>query len=192
LFFSIINSEQRRKIQSTTQRSNTNLHAKKFDASQKAVIASRLMPFYSLAAKERQVEALKRGNETKHGEDSSIVEKIPPSKQKTKARDEAGKAAGVNGRYVDMDWMDANQLGRRNLADIDLIALERKRESILRPLAKENLSKGGGDQKSGSAKLPKAIKPIDTRKECAKAAGVSTPASSSGWLGLAWRKAGLP
>jgi hypothetical protein len=78
-------------------------HAKKFDASQKAVIASRLMPFYKQAAKERQVRKSA----------DSVVEKIPP--QKTKARDEAGKAAGVNGRYVDMDWMDANQLGRRNL-----------------------------------------------------------------------------
>jgi hypothetical protein len=36
-------------------------------------------------------------------------------------------------------------------------------------LAKENLSKGGGDQKSGLAKLPKAITPIDTRKESVSA-----------------------
>ncbi len=75
------------------------LHAKKFDASQKAVIASRLMPFYTQAAKERQVEA---GKQHGKGQDSKEVEKIPQAKQKTKARDEAGKAAGVNGRYVDM------------------------------------------------------------------------------------------
>jgi hypothetical protein len=65
------------------------------------MIAAKLRPMFDERAKRRQVEALKRGNETKHGGDSSIVEKIPQSRN-TKSRDEAGKAAGVNGRYVDM------------------------------------------------------------------------------------------
>ena len=78
-----------------------NMHAKKYDASQGGMIAAKLRPMFDERAKRRQVEALKRGNETKHGGDSSIVEKIPQSTN-TKARDEAGKAAGVNGRYVDM------------------------------------------------------------------------------------------
>ncbi len=68
-----------------------NLHAKKFDASQKAVIAARLMPFYAEKAKER----MEAGN---NQHTKRPVEKIPQGK----ARDEAGKAAGVNGRYVDM------------------------------------------------------------------------------------------
>jgi hypothetical protein len=81
-----------------------------------------------------------------------------------------------------MLWMIDNQKGRRNLADIDLIALERKREGILRSKARENLSKGGGDQKSGLAKLPKAITKIDTRKESAKAAGVGERTYDAGKL----------
>lgn len=79
-------------------------------------------------------------------------------------------------------WIIDNQFGRRNLADIDRIALARKREAILRPIAKENLSKGGGDQKSPLAKLPKAITPVDTRKESAKAAGVGERTYDAGKL----------
>jgi hypothetical protein len=75
---------------------------------------------------------------------------------------------GFADRDAAMLWMIDNQKGRRNLADIDLIALERKRESILRPLAKEQQIR---KSESVSAKLPKQ-NAIDTRKECAKAAGV--------------------
>jgi hypothetical protein len=39
--------------------------------------------------------------------------------------------------------------------------------------AKENQVAGGGDQKSGCQISDKAIKPIDTKKEIAKAADVS-------------------
>ena len=74
----------------------SNLHAKKFNSSQKAVIAARLMPFYSERAKERQREQAKINQPQ-----NQKVEKIPLS-EKSKARDEAGAAAGVNGRYVDM------------------------------------------------------------------------------------------
>jgi hypothetical protein len=56
-------------------------------------------------------------------------------------------------------------------ADIDRIALARKRESIFRPLAKENEKQSLGRGKKGLAKLPD-LKPIDTRKEGAKIAGV--------------------
>lgn len=84
-------------------------------------------------------------------------------------------------RDAAMLWMIDNQKGRRNLADIDLIALERKRESILRPLAKENQKQSEGQGKKGSAKLPN-LKPIDTRKECAKAAGVGERTYDAGKL----------
>jgi len=68
---------------------------------QKAMIAAKLRPYYEALARERQEAALKQGNKTKHGGKTSIPEKIPESKGKD-ARDEAGKAAGVNGKYVDM------------------------------------------------------------------------------------------
>jgi protein gp37 len=57
----------------------SNLHAKKFSTDQKAMIAAKLRPYFAAQAKERQMR-----------------------KSPQKSRDEAGKAAGVNGRYVDM------------------------------------------------------------------------------------------
>jgi protein gp37 len=74
-----------------------NLLSKKFDASQRAMVAQGLRPFYSAMAKERQREY--HGNQ--HDGKSGPVEKIPQV-QTAKSRDAAGKAAGVNGRYVDM------------------------------------------------------------------------------------------
>ena len=68
----------------------SNLHAKKFSTDQKAMIAARLRPYYEKQAKER----MEAGN---NQHTKRPVEKIPQGK----ARDEAGKAAGVNGRYVD-------------------------------------------------------------------------------------------
>jgi 16S rRNA G966 N2-methylase RsmD len=78
-------------------------------------------------------------------------------------------------------WMIDNQFGRRNLADIDRIALARKRESVLKPLAKENLKTStGGISPQPLAKLPKAA--IDTRKEAAKSAGVGERTYDAGKL----------
>ena len=54
------------------------------------MIAAKLRPMFDERAKERQ---------GKRNDLIDIVEKVPPS-EKSKARDEAGKAAGVNGRYV--------------------------------------------------------------------------------------------
>lgn len=83
-------------------------------------------------------------------------------------------------------WMIDNQMGRRNLADIDRIALARKREEILKPAAKANQSKGGGDKKSGSAKLrePIPITPVKSSKEAAKSAGVGERTYDAGKLVL--------
>jgi hypothetical protein len=83
-----------------------NLHGKQHTASQRAMIANSLLPFYQSEAKERQKE---------HGGTApgkSLVVKIPQVKEErlvspeqrfpgNKARDEAGKAAGVSGTYVD-------------------------------------------------------------------------------------------
>ena len=74
-------------------------------------------------------------------------------------------------------WIIDNQRGRRNLTDLDRIALAAKREQIVRRMAKSNQSAGGGDKKSEAAKSgllasTKAISPIDSRKESAAEAGV--------------------
>jgi hypothetical protein len=80
-------------------------------------------------------------------------------------------------------WMIENQFGRRNLADIDRVALARKRESVLIPLAKNNKVESGKQtgrgKKKVSANLPK---PIDTRKESAKTAGVGERTYDDGKL----------
>ena len=55
------------------------------------MIAARLRPFYEAQAKERQVRK----------PTNSVVEKIPQLDHEAKSRDEAGKVAGVNAKYVD-------------------------------------------------------------------------------------------
>jgi|LakMenEpi03Aug12_release.lakeMendotaPanAssembly.Ray.scaffolds.fasta_scaffold56827_3 protein gp37 len=96
-----------------------NLHAKKFDAGQRAIIAARLRPFYDKLAKDRQVASGEQ-----FGRGTKVVQKVaqPMSDQhriyslaeereafdRKKARDEAGKAAGVNHKYVD----DATKIQR--------------------------------------------------------------------------------
>lgn len=59
-------------------------------------MAAKLRPMFDERAKERQREQA-RINQPQNLK----VEKVSPI-EKSKARDEAGKAAGVNGRYVDM------------------------------------------------------------------------------------------
>lgn len=82
-------------------------------------------------------------------------------------------------------WMIDNQFGRRNLADIDRIALARKRESVLRPLADNSRKEGnarGGKVGKSSAKLSATCEKFDTRKEAAKTAGVGERTYDAGKL----------
>ena len=85
-------------------------------------------------------------------------------------------------------WVIDNQRGRRNLTDLDRIALAAKREIIVRRMAKTNQSAGGGDKKSDGARSLLALAPravettINTRSECAKAAGVSEHTYEDGKL----------
>jgi hypothetical protein len=66
-------------------------------------------------------------------------------------------------------------------AGIDRIALARKREDVLKPLAKENEKARKGKQAGSSlANLPNL--PIDTRKESAKTAGVGERTYDAGKL----------
>ena len=62
-------------------------------------------------------------------------------------------------------WMLEQQLGRRNLSDAEKYEIVQKFKSVFQKKAKENQSLGG----KGLANLPK----VDTRKEMAKAIGVS-------------------
>ena len=87
-----------------------------------------------------------------------------------------------NDRTEAIIWIIDNQFGRRNLADIDRIALARKREEVLRPIAKENLRTPTGGRGLTSAKLPESKPPIDTRKESAKTAGVGERTYDAGKL----------
>jgi hypothetical protein len=72
-----------------------------------------------------------------------------------------------------IEWMIDNQLGRRNLTPIQKIAIAEKYRSIFEKKAKRNQIRGGGDRKSYLKKTPKILKPINTREELAKIAGVS-------------------
>jgi len=100
------------------------------------------------------------------------------------------KDHGIDFRTVKQDfadrskailWMIDNQFGRRNLADIDRIKLARKREDVLRPIASKNQKQSLGQGKKGLAKLPD-LKPVDTRKEVAKTAGVGERTYDAGKL----------
>jgi hypothetical protein len=76
-----------------------------------------------------------------------------------------------------MLWMLENQGGRRNLADVDRIAIARKKEVIIARRALQNKAAAGGDRKSEEAKSlmsksTEAVTPILTRAEAAKEAGV--------------------
>lgn len=62
-------------------------------------------------------------------------------------------------------WMLEQQLGRRNLTDADRYKIVQRFKEMFQKRAKENQSLGG----KGSTNLPK----VDTRKEMAKAVGVS-------------------
>ena len=69
--------------------------------------------------------------------------------------------------------MVTNQFGRRNLNNYQRSVLALSMEELFKEKAKENMSAGGGDQKSGSQKSDDPIPEISTKKELAKLANVS-------------------
>lgn len=82
-----------------------------------------------------------------------------------------------------MEWMLDIQLGRRNLSPNQRIAVAEKYRPIYKKQAKENMSLGGGDKKSGSQNSSTPINPenkVDVRAKLAKTAGVSTDTYSKG------------
>ena len=77
-----------------------NLHRRHLSPSQRTAVAVEFVAVFAEAAKKRQIEALARGNETKHS-DSSIVENLPQStegERRPPATDEAAELFGVSGR----------------------------------------------------------------------------------------------
>ena len=74
-------------------------------------------------------------------------------------------------------WALDTQKGRRNLDKWELGKIALRLKPDIEARAKENMSAGGGDQKSEDAKsglatLPNPISPVDTRKELADAVGL--------------------
>ena len=83
--------------------------------------------------------------------------------------------------FVDLleakQWALDTQKGRRNLDKWELGKIALKLKPEIEAKAQANMSAGGGDQKSASAKsglaiLPNPISPVDTRKELANAVGL--------------------
>ena len=78
-------------------------------------------------------------------------------------------------------WIINNQLGRRNLNKADAILLAQRKAAITAEEAKKKQRAAGGDKRSAEYKETASIQmdksdstPINTQKEVAKAAGVST------------------
>ncbi len=74
-------------------------------------------------------------------------------------------------------WALDTQKGRRNLDKWELGKIALRLKPDIEARAKENMSAGGGDQKSEDAKsglatLPNPISPVDTRRELADAVGL--------------------
>jgi DNA-binding XRE family transcriptional regulator len=87
---------------------------------------------------------------------------------------------GLNFKTVDMQfnsrddaiiWIIKNQFGRRNLSAYDRSILALKLKPVIAAKAKENLATHTAEGYQGCQKSDKAV--VDTKKEIAKAAGVS-------------------
>ena len=72
------------------------------------------------------------------------------------------------------DWMARNQLGRRNLSTFQRYELTKHLQSKAKADAKDRMSAGGGDRRSGVANLPDPVdNPRRARDELAAEAGMS-------------------
>jgi DNA modification methylase len=81
-------------------------------------------------------------------------------------------------------WIIQNQLGRRNLSDLDRIALARQAESLIAEKAKANVraAQEASPKRSEKASVisRKPIEPVHTNVEAAKLAGVSEQTYAKG------------
>ena len=97
-------------------------------------------------------------------------------------RYEIAEKHGLPYKITDMDfededavklWIIDNQLGRRNIPPFARIELAQLREPMIRAKAKENMSLGGGDKKSGFQVTGNPIDKVHTHEQVAKIAKVS-------------------
>lgn len=80
---------------------------------------------------------------------------------------------GYNTKDEIIMWMLENQLGRRNLSDVQRIIIAEKYRNVIETQAKENLKTSGEQYGKGCSNSNKPMNnPIDTKKELAKIAGV--------------------
>jgi len=71
-------------------------------------------------------------------------------------------------------WVIDNQNSRRNSSAIDLVKMKEKKHDILQRQAKERMSQGGGDKKSGKVNLPYPVEEKgQTRDKMAAEIGIS-------------------
>lgn len=75
-----------------------NLYRRHLTPSQLSMVGARAREEYDKQAKERQEAAALKGNKSRAGKDSPVVENLPPP---GKARDAVGKALGVSGKSID-------------------------------------------------------------------------------------------
>ena len=81
---------------------------------------------------------------------------------------------GFDDKSEVMRWMIDGQLGRRNLSPIQRVAVTEKYRPVFEEKAKENLKTStGGSNPRPLQNSANPVKPIDTRNEMAKLAGVS-------------------
>lgn len=90
------------------------------------------------------------------------------------------RAVSLKNRDAARMWVLDNQLGRRNLSDIDRIALAAKREPLIKATAAKNRRRRS-DAPQNSAAQPR---PVETRVEAAATAGVSHDTYTKGKLVL--------
>lgn len=94
------------------QRALIGLHRRHLSASQRACVATDFLELLESAAKQRQIEAVQRGNVSRH-DDSPVVANLPELARKDRTKESAEQAAAmlsVSGRSV----RDANTHTRRS------------------------------------------------------------------------------
>ena len=180
---------------------------------QKAMIAAKLRPYYEAQARERYDATV--GRPKKDGNKSP--EKVPAIK-KADSRDEAGRAAGVNGKYVDMatqakDRQEAgnNQHTKRLVEKIPQAKKSRARDEAgkaagvngkyvdmatqVKDRQEAALKQGNKTKHGGKTSIPEKIpesKGKDARDEAGKAAGIISEQSKKNMIHSETPRVGQP
>lgn len=164
-----------------------NLHRRQLTPSQKAIVAARVREMYDKAAKERQTAGLKKGKQ------APVKEKIP-ERAGQQSRDAAGKAVGVNGKYVDQatkvlanavpEVVKAVEDGRMNVTTAALLATEApevQREEATKPKRNRKYASTPNGAAAKKAAEPEATQPAAPEPQQAKSRPEKLP---DGFLGV--------